>query len=48
MIKTMTVRVPDKMRKELKELASEQGLTRNGLILQILHNWLKKQKKDIS
>jgi len=40
----MTVRAPDKLQNILKEKASEQGLTRNALILQILWDYIEKNK----
>lgn len=40
----MTVRAPDKLQKLLKEKASEQGQTRNALILQILWNWAEQDE----
>lgn len=39
----MTVRAPDKLQRELKKIAEEQGFTRNALILQILREWVNKQ-----
>lgn len=41
----MTVRAPDKLQKLLKEKASEQGQTRNALILQILWNWAEQDER---
>lgn len=40
----MTVRAPDKLQKLLKEKTSEQGQTRNALILQILWNWAERNE----
>ena len=40
----MTVRAPDKLQKLLKEKASEQGQTRNALVLQILWNWAEQEE----
>lgn len=40
----MTVRAPDNLQTILKELATEQGLTRNALILQILWEWVERKR----
>lgn len=45
MAKIMTVRAPDDLKTYLKESAKNQGHTRNGLILQILWDWVKNQEK---
>jgi len=33
---TMTIRIPTELHKQLKEQAKEQGLTLNGLVVQML------------
>nr|DAI11055.1 MAG TPA: hypothetical protein [Caudoviricetes sp.] len=38
----MTVRAPDNLQEELRDIAVKKGLTRNALILQILWDWLNK------
>ena len=43
----MTVRAPDDLQKKLKKSASQQGLTRNSLILHILWEWIKKEEKEL-
>jgi len=40
----MTVRAPDELQKILNEQSNLLGLTRNALILQILWEWVKKNK----
>ena len=42
----MTVRAPDDLQNKLKYFAGRHGLTRNGLILQILWDWVKKNEAD--
>lgn len=37
----MTIRAPSHMQDDLKQIASEWGVTRNALVLQILRDWLK-------
>lgn len=41
----MTVRAPDRLRGMLKKKAEEQGQTRNGLILQILWEWVENKEE---
>ena len=41
----MTVRAPEDLQEELKIRAGKQGLTRNALVLNILWDWVKKEKK---
>lgn len=45
MVNQMTVRAPEDLQEELKIRAGKQGLTRNALILNILWDWVKKEKK---
>ena len=45
MLNQMTVRAPEDLQEELKIRAGKQGLTRNALILNILWDWVKKEKK---
>ena len=40
----MTVRAPEQMQDELKQIACQWGITRNALVLQILRDWLTNQK----
>lgn len=40
----MTIRAPDELQEELKERAKAIGLTRNALVVQILWEWLEKDK----
>ena len=40
----MTVRAPDKLQKILSDEAKPLGLTRNGLILQILWDWVDSKE----
>lgn len=40
----MTIRAPEELRCLLKRAAEEQGLTVNGLTLQILWAWLEGRK----
>ena len=44
-MKTMTVRAPIDLQKRLKEIANSLGYTRNGLVLQILHDWIDDYEK---
>lgn len=46
MANIMTVRAPDELQKVLSEEAKKLGHPRNALILQILWDWVKKQKAD--
>ena len=39
------VNVPDELHKTMKRIARKQGQTLNGLIRQILWDWLKEQEK---
>ena len=41
-----TLRMPKKLSNILKEFAREEGHTLNSLILQILWDWVKKQRRD--
>ncbi|WP_158570854.1 hypothetical protein [Roseburia sp. OF03-24] len=45
MVNQMTVRAPEDLQEELKIRAGKQGLTRNALVLNILWDWVKKEKK---
>lgn len=38
----MTIRPPDELRQQLKQIAHIRGLTVNALILQILWDWVKQ------
>lgn len=42
----MTVRAPDDLQEYLKDRAKEQGIARNGLILQILWEWVKREENQ--
>lgn len=44
-MKIMSVRAPDLLKNELSIYAKKHGLTRNALILQILWEYVEKQKK---
>ena len=44
MERIMTVRVPDDLQKALSKKAKKLGYPRNALVLQILRDWLEKQK----
>ena len=46
MARIMTVRAPDDLFKDLERLAKTKGFTRNGLILQILWEWVKKNEQN--
>ncbi len=46
MANIMTVRASDELRESLKHLATEKGLTRNALILQILWEWMENRKRE--
>ena len=46
MASIMTVRATDELKESLKHLAAERGFTRNGLILNILWEWVKKEQKE--
>ncbi len=39
------LRVPEEMRKEIAKIAKEQGLTMNGLIKEILWDWIQEQRE---
>lgn len=39
----MTIRAPEGLRSQLKSAAEEQGVTVNGLTLQILWQWLENR-----
>lgn len=39
----MLIRVPDKIKRELKESAEAKGYTVNGLILEILWKWYESK-----
>ncbi len=41
----MTIRPPEKLKEWLKKEAKEQGFTVNGLVLNILWDYLKKEEK---
>lgn len=45
-MRIMTIRVPDDMQERLAEISSDQGYTRNSLVLQILRDWLNKEGKE--
>ena len=45
MLNQMTVRAPEELHEELKIRAGKQGLTRNALILNILWDWIRKEKE---
>ena len=45
MLNQMTVRAPEELQEELKIRAGKQGLTRNALILNILWDWIRKEKE---
>ena len=45
MLNQMTVRAPEELQEELKIRAGKQGLTRNVLILNILWDWIRKEKE---
>lgn len=42
----MTVRAPEELQSELKQIAAKRGFTRNALILQILQEWLERKQKE--
>ncbi len=44
-MRIMTLRVPDDVRETLMTYAKEHGLTRNGLVLQILWDWIEELKR---
>lgn len=46
MASIMTVRAPEELQNELKQIAEKRGFTRNALILQILQEWLERKQKD--
>ena len=46
MANIMTARASDGLRESLKHLATEKGLTRNALILQILWEWMENRKRE--
>ncbi len=46
MAKIMTVRPPDKLQEILKNVARERGYTTNQLVIQILWDWIKKEKEE--
>ena len=46
MASIMTVRATDELKESLKHLATERGITRNGLILNILWEWVKREQKE--
>ena len=39
-----TLRLPEALHKELLAIANEQGSTLNGMVKQILWDWLKRNK----
>lgn len=41
----MTVRATDDLQEILKQKAKKRGFTRNGLILNILWNWVKQEER---
>ena len=43
MANIMTTRVPDELQRILKEYASNTGIPRNSLVLQILWDWVKEK-----
>lgn len=46
MAKIMTVRIPDNIQNYLQQQAKRMGYTRNGLVLQILWEWIREQKQN--
>ena len=46
MASIMTVRATDELKESLKHLATERGIIRNGLILNILWEWVKREQKE--
>lgn len=45
MANIMTVRAPDNLQEKLKQKAKKLGMTRNGLILKILWEWVNYDEK---
>lgn len=41
------LRIPEHTKKELSELAQKNGISRNALIIQILQDYLKKNRKEV-
>ncbi len=39
----MLIRLPDELKRDFQTWARQMGLTLNGLILQILWDWVKRQ-----
>lgn len=46
MIEKILVRAPDVLKNKMREIADKRGATLNQLILQILWEWLKEEKRE--
>ena len=44
MAKIMTTRPPEELHKQLKYSANKKGLTLNALVIQILWEWIEREK----
>lgn len=44
MAKVMTTRLPEELHKQLKYRANKKGLTLNALVIQILWEWIEREK----
>ena len=44
MAKIMTTRPPEELHKQLKYRANKKGLTLNALVIQILWEWIEREK----
>lgn len=42
----MTIRATDEMRDKLMTFSKKQGVTRNALVISILHDWIRQREKE--
>lgn len=42
----MTIRATDEMRDKLMTFSKKRGVTRNALVISILHDWIRQREKE--